>query len=325
MENCQKIKLLKMYHILEKQTDEKHPLTTSAIIRMLQAENISCDRRTLYKDIQLLNQFGYEIITTRVGKENAYYFAEQSFSIPELRILIDAVHSSKFIPEKKSKDLVKKLALLAGKPEAEELIEYSAVYNTAKHTNEVVLYSINTIEEAIRNNKKVSFFYYDLDENKKKLYRKNKERYVVNPIALMINEDKYYLITYSVKYENIVTYRIDRMDNVEIDVESIDKETISSKSMLSRYSGEIFSMYNGNKKAIRVEFSNNLIGVIYDQYGEGIKIKHIGDNRYQCEIEVEISPTFWGWIFQFVGDMKIVSPQKYVNEYIKRCKQVIEG
>lgn len=325
MENYQKIKLLKIYEILSWQTDEMHPLTTSKLICKLNEMHITCDRRTLYKDIALLNQFGYDIISVKSGKENAYYFAERKFSIPELRILIDAVHSTKFITEKKSEELVTKIAQLAGKAEAEELISHSTLYNTCKHTNEAVYYNIDAVEDALRNSLQVSFFYYDLDENRNRVYRRNKERYIVDPIALMVQDEKYYLLTYSKKYDSNVTYRLDRMDCVQVEENVICKKAEKSKENLSDYTGAVYNMYTGKKTTIRIEFVNDLLGVIYDQYGENIHVKRVTAEKCQCDIEVEISPTFWGWLFQFADKMKIISPKKVKEEYKSLCQRCIDS
>ncbi len=209
--NCQKIKLLKIVELLRQETDEQHPIPTREMCKRLALMNISCDRRTLGRDISTLNKQGYEVMFTWQGREKAYYVEDRSFSVPELKILIDAVQAASFITRRKSSELIDKLADLGGSHRAEILKSNMVCFNTRKHSNEAIYYNVGYLEEALVKKKKASFYYFDLDETGERVYRKNKERYIVDPVALVFHEDNYYLMCYSAKYNDIVHYRVDRI------------------------------------------------------------------------------------------------------------------
>ena len=196
-ENHQKIKLLKLMELLKQETDELHPFSTSEICSRLGAMGISCERRTLAKDIALLNEQGFEVMWCKVGKEKGYYIEDRSFSVPELKILIDAVQAANFITEKKSVELIDKISALGGSHRADILKNNLVCFNTCKHSNEMIYYSVGYLEEAIQQQNKVLFRYFDLDENGEKVYRRDGHRYVVEPVALVFYEDNYYVVVYT--------------------------------------------------------------------------------------------------------------------------------
>ena len=185
-DNYRKIKLLKLLELLRSDSDEQNPMTTSHLCGRLEEMGIVCDRRTLSKDIALLNEHGYEIMDTTVGHEKGYYIEDRGFSVPELKILIDAVQASAFITEKKTKELVEKLAVLGGNHRAELLKGNMVCFNTRKHSNEQIFYNVDALEKAIEQQKKVLFRYYTLNEKGEKVYRREGHRYVVEPVAPFI-------------------------------------------------------------------------------------------------------------------------------------------
>ena len=210
-ENWQKYKLLKLLELLRQETDEQNPLPTSAICNRLAEMGISCERRTLTKDIAVLNELGYEVMWNWVGKEKGYYIEDRSFSVPELKILIDAVQAASFITEKKTAELIDKIAELGGTHKADILKGNMVCFNTRKHSNESIYYNVGYLEDAIQQQKKVIFYYYDLNENGEKVYRREHHHYVVEPIALVFNEDNYYLMVYSARHDGTANYRVDRI------------------------------------------------------------------------------------------------------------------
>ncbi|MBR5733654.1 MAG: WYL domain-containing protein, partial [Lachnospiraceae bacterium] len=243
--NYQKIKLLKLLEMLRSDADETHPLTTDEICRRLEEMEISCDRRTVTKDIELLNQYGYEVLSRMVGHKKGYFLTDRSFSLSELKILIDAVQAASFITEKKSEELIGKIAGLGSCYRADLIKNNLVRFNTSKHTNEQVYYAVLNIETALLERKKVSFFYYDLNENGERVYRKNKRRYIVDPISLVLHEDNYYLLAYSEKYHGRTTYRIDRMETVEIEDERICAEALIMQGSVDEQVKQAFRMYGG--------------------------------------------------------------------------------
>ena len=317
-DNCQKIKLLKLLELLRQETDEQHPLTTMDICNRLGAMGISCERRTLSKDVTLLNEQGYEVMWRWVGKEKGYYIEDRSFSIPELKILIDAIQASSFITEKKTADLIGKIANLGGSHRAELLQGNMVCFNTRKHSNESIYYNVSSLEDALQHQKKVLFRYFDLDERGQKVYRREGHRYVVEPVALVFNEDNYYLVVYSSRHDNTANYRVDRMDHVEVLSDAVSEKAISLRGDVAEYTEQEFKMYGGTPTDIVIEFDNQLIGAVYDKFGEDTQMMRSGENKCIATVKVQISPTFWGWLFQFAGLMKVISPDNVIEEG-KRC------
>ncbi len=323
-ENRQKIKLLKLLELLQQETDELHPLSTNEICNRLGVMGISCERRTLTKDITLLNEQGYEVMWCRVGKEKGYYIADRSFSVPELKILIDAVQAANFITEKKSAELIDKIAALGGSHQADILQSNLVCFNTRKHSNETIYYSVGYLEDAIQQQNKVLFRYFDLDEHGEKIYRREGHRYVVEPVALVFHEDNYYVVVYSAKHDSTANYRIDRMDSVEIIDEPVSKKALALRNEVAGYTERVFKMYGGQLVDIVIEFDDKLIGVVYDKFGENTKMIRTHEHTCVATVKVQISPTFWGWLFQFGMQMRVLSPLKLVEEYKTMVGEVIE-
>ena len=321
-ENFRKIKLLKLLEMLRQNTDEQHPMPTSSIIAGLAQMEIPCDRRTLAQDIATLSGLGYEIMTTTVGHEKAYYVEDRNFSIPELKILIDAVHASSFITEKKSEELINKIASLAGSHRAEVLKRNMVCFNTRKHSNERIFYNVNDLEDAILRQKKILFRYFDLNENGERVYRRGGHRYVVEPIALVFNEDNYYLTCYSSRHDSTSNYRIDRMESVQVLDDPCCDKAIALRDQVAEYTEQAFKMFGGPLESVVLEFDRSLIGVVYDKFGENVNMIPAGENTFIATVKVRVSPTFWGWLFQFGSQMMILSPNPLAQEYISRAKSL---
>lgn len=323
-ENWQKYKLLKLLELLRQESDEQHPLSTSAICGKLAEMGISCERRTLTKDIAVLNEIGYEVMWTWVGKEKGYYIEDRSFTVPELKILIDAVQAASFITEKKTAELINKIAELGGSHKADILKSNMVCFNTRKHSNESIYYNVGFIEDALQQRKKVSFYYFDLNENGEKVYRREHRAYIMEPVALVFNEDNYYLMAYSLKYDGTANYRVDRMDHVEVIEEYISEKALAFRDDLDDYTEQVFKMYGGQQEDIVLEFDAKLIGVVYDKFGENTKMIRSNDNKCVATMKVQISPVFWGWLFQFAGRMRILSPDTVIAEYRKHVAMLEE-
>ena len=322
-DNCQKIKLLIIYEMLRQETDEEHPMRTNDICQRLEQKSISCDRRTLAEDIQTLNEFGFEVHSRRVGKGKGYYIEDRSFSLPELKVLIDAVQASNTITEKKSDALIDKLTDLGGSHRSALLKRNSVKFNTIKHTNEDIYTTIEQIEKALRTNRKIAIYYFHLDENRNKIYHTENGKHIVEPISLIYDNNEYYLTCYDEETDENRNYRLDRIERVELLDDTICEETVSRRRGIAHYKASIFKMYGGVTVKVTLEFDRRLIGTIYDKFGEKTVIKDCGNGRYSARVNVQISPTFWGWVFQFVGDMKISEPKAIREEYDCRLKEAL--
>lgn len=320
--NCQKIKLLKLMELLRQETDEDHPMKTGVICKRLVKMGISCDRRTLHLDMKVLNEHGFEVMSELINHERAFYVADRSFSFPELKILIDAVQAASFITDKKTEELISKIADLGGSNRAAILKSNIVNFNTRKHRNEMIYYNVDTITQAIQSNKKAIFYYYDLDENGKKKYRREGRRYLTEPVSLVFNEDNYYLISYYPQKDCTVNYRLDRMEYVEILDADISNKAKALRSRVADYTESVFKMYGGEMTDVTLQFNQSLIGVMYDKFGEDTKMLRINDTTIVATVKAQISPTFWGWLFQFGEEMSIIKPQFLVDVYKERAAEL---
>ena len=322
-ENYRKLKLLKLLELLRQETDENNPMVTNEICRRLMEMDIVCDRRTLATDIKLLNEQGYEIQSCQVCKAKGYYIADRRFSIPELKMLIDAVEASHLLSEKKTQELIEKIAALGGSKQAEVLTSNIVRFNTVKPTNECIYYTIQILEEAIREKKKVTIHYFHLNERREKVYRSEKGIHTVEPIALVYNNDRYYLTCYNPKADKNYNYRLDRIEWVEILKEKISKNAIIRSRSVAKYTAQVFKMYGGETVKVTLVFDARMIDYIYEKFGMDTKIRPCEDDNFTASVDVQLSPTFWGWVFQFTGKMKISAPERVREEYIEMLKKAI--
>ncbi|MCD8123072.1 MAG: WYL domain-containing protein [Clostridiales bacterium] len=321
--NWQKIKLVKLVELLRQESDEQHPLTTNQICDYMIRNDIPCDRRVVSHDVALLNEMGIEVLETWVVKSKAYYVEDRSFSVPELKILIDAVQAASFITDKKSEELIDKLARLGGTHRAEILKGNLVCFNTRKHSNEHIYYNVDALEDAIQRQKKVIFRYFDIDIDRQRVYRRDGHHYVVEPVALVYNEDNYYAVVYSSRHDNTANYRVDRMDSVEVIDEDICEKAVELRGQVAEYTEQAFKMYGGERKTVALEFEKNLTGVVYDRFGEGVNMMTTVEDRNIATVKVQLSPTFWGWLFQFGKQMRVISPDEVVKEYKARAEEVL--
>lgn len=324
-ENFSKIKLLRVWEILKQDSDENNPLTTNQILEKLSESGIICDRRTLYQDIAILNSYGYEVICKKGQHSNGYYVIDRSFDVPELRILIDAVQAASFISPKKTAELTDKIAALGGSYRADILKKNIVEFNTTKHNNEHIYYSVNAIEDAILAGKKISFQYFDLNESHERVFRKNGEKYLVNPVAMVFSNDNYYLICYHDNHDGITTYRIDRMLNVSVSEQEINKAAQPKGLNIAKHRKQSFSMFGGKTETVKFEADKDLLDVIYDKFGEDTQIRSLGNGKISFTADVEISPMFFGWCCSFGKRLKIIAPftmVALVSNYIKDLAQI---
>ena len=321
-ENFSKIKLLKIWEILKQDSDENNPLTTNQIIDRLAASGIVCDRRTLYQDITALNSYGYEVVCKKGQHSNGYYVLDRNFDVPELRILIDAVQAASFISPKKTEELTDKIATLGGSNRAEILKRNIVEFNTTKHSNESIYYSINAIEDGILSERKISFRYFYLDRSGERQLRKDGERYVVNPVAMVFANDNYYLVCYHDKHKNTASYRIDRMLDVQVTDEPVNRNAHPKSLNVSEHRKQAFSMFGGKSVQVRFEADPDLLDVIYDKFGEKAVIISCGDDRIQFTATVQLSPVFFGWCCTFGDRLKIIFPKEVVEGMKKHISAV---
>ena len=324
-ERVQRIKLVKIVELLRQESSEENPLRTSDIVEKGAGMGVFVDKRTLSKDVEFLNSQGFDIKTRTVGHQRAYYIEKREFSVPELKILIDAVQAASFITDSQTKEFISKIADLGGSRKSEILKENVVCFNTTKHTNESIYQNVSELEKALIEKKQASFYYFDRNEDGEKVYRKEKKRYVVEPMALIFNDDNYYLMTWNARYEGITNYRVDRMDEVSVEEAGVSEKAIMDDSDIAAFRQQAFKMYGGNLEDVVLEFNEKLIGVVHDKFGESTKMIRTAPGKCVASVQVQIAPTFWGWLFQFVGEMRIISPDPLMEEYKKRAKEALES
>lgn len=314
----QRSKLLYLMKIMLDKTDEQHPMTIAEIITALAAYDIRAERKSIYSDFELLRQFGLDITTQR-SKTTGYFVAERQFELPELKLLVDAVQSSRFITKKKSEELIKKISSLTSGEQAKMLRRQVYVADRAKTINETVYYSIDQIHYAINEHKKITFKYFDYDVNKNQVFRKQGDLYKVTPVTLCWNDDNYYLITYNSYYNNFTHYRVDRMSSVNALDEggdTFDKNTFH----IAEYAKRVFGMFNGEVVRARLSFDHSLVNVVIDHFGKEVRMLNADEGWFDILVDVSISPVFLAWIFTF-GDSAVI---KEPDSLIAAMKELIE-
>lgn len=315
----QKLKILYLYEILLRETDEEHPLSAKDLIERLDVFGIGAERKSIYSDIEALKLFGADII----GVPRGYYIASREFEMPELKLLADCVSASKFITEKKSEKLIKKIESLTSRHEAVKLQRQVFITDRIKLGNEGIYLSVDTISEAINGNKKISFKYFEYDTDKKKRYRNGGKEYVVSPYSLTVSDENYYLISHSPKHERLTHFRVDRMSAIKIlDEDALPAEEVMGKGFsIGEYSKKVFSMYSGESMRVSLLCENSMVNPVIDRFGDKVFIEKRGDGFFKVSVNVDISPTFFAWVFTFGGKIKIISPESVVesfNETLKR-------
>lgn len=316
-----KLKLLKLYEILARESDEAHPLSTIQLMQKLKEQGISVQRKTLYDDIKLLNEGGYEIMQVR-KKTNMYYVCDRNFDVAEVRILLDAVEAASFITPEKTQRLVDKIASLAGSHKGEVIKNNIVVFDTTKRDNEYIYYNVFNINEAIVSQKKISFKYYKYNAKGEKIAMHDNKPYLVNPIATMMSGDNYYLVANNEKYPDVAHYRIDRMEKVEITKETVNLSDGLKNFDARRKKKQLFSMFLGETQNVTFEISSDIVEVIFDKFGKNTILSPYGEN-YRFTAEVQISDSFFGWCMGLGTKIQILSPREVKGQYLQKLHNVI--
>ena len=329
-ENSRKIKLLKLWELLQRETDENHPMDTYEIIENLAKEGISVDRKILYSDIETLIEYGYDVSINR-GKRNCYYVssADRNFNLSEVKILLDAVQAAGSVTVKKTDELLGKIAQLAGSKKGEVLKKNIVKFGTVKSINENIYYSVSLITDAIEEKKQIGFFYFDYDIKREKSYRKDKKDtskdkwYIVNPVATVFDNDQYYLMCYDDKHKSLINYRVDRMDKVKVLDSDITKNREVNEIDISSHKRQQFSMFGGKLERVTFYVDKKLIDVVFDKFGDNIKMVETPCSRLKCSCEVQVSPMFIAWCCSFGSRLTVEHPIKVVNSIKEHLNETL--
>ncbi len=320
----QKLKMLYIADFLYHKTDENHSVSTAEIIEMLKKNGIDAERKTIYSDIEALKLYGLDIIVSK-GRGGGISMVSREFQLSELKLLVDAVQSSRFITTKKSYEIIKKLGSLASAYEKDDLQREVYIVNRIKNDNENIFYSTDTIHHAIHTDRMITFRYFNYGVDKKKMYHKNGEKIKVSPFGLQYDSEKYYLIAFDGYASKIKHYRVDKMENVEIIDESRDGKGYFRKFDIAEYSNATITMYQGEVTDVTLKIPEKLAGVIIDKFGKKCKFIKTDDGEYSVAVKAALTPTLYSWVFTFGGEMKITAPEKAVNDYKAQLESAIKS
>ncbi len=324
----QKLKVYYLMKILTELTDENHGLTMSQIIDELKRCGIEAERKSIYSDIESIRSLGIDVILTQEGRECRYSISEGVFELAELKLLVDAVWSSKFITYNKSKELVDKLVKFTSRYEAAKLDRQSIVCRKSKTINESIYYNVDAIHNAIGDNKQIVFKYLVWNTKKEYDEKKNGADYVVSPWALLWDNDYYYLVGFDEIDKKIKHYRVDKMRHINVSKENRNGKTQFSKLSIDEYAQRSFGMFGGEEVRVTLKVKNNMVGVIIDQFGKEIPIIDNKDGTFTTTVAVVLSDQFLGWMFALGNSVKITGPERVVvmmSDKINDLKNIYEN
>ena len=325
--NNQKLKLLYLIKIFTEDTDDQHALTLPQIVEKLGAYGISAERKTLYQDFELLRDFGFDIIGQQARRNFYYHMGNRRFELPELKLLVDSVQSAKFITDKKSNTLIKKLEGMVSKYEARKLQRQVIISGRIKAMNESIYYNVDKLHEAIGTDRQIRFKYFRWNINKEMELRKDGAWYQVSPWALMWDDENYYLVGYDAEDGKIKHYRVDKMWRISVaDRKREGKEQFKAFNM-PRYTKSLFGMFGGEEVKVTLEAENGMVGILLDRFGKDIPVKPVDADHFRTSVVVAVSSQFLGWIMALGDGVKIIGPDKVVTrmkEEIRLISQMYE-
>ncbi len=313
----QKLKILYILDYLQKNSHEEHPVRANELIDMLAKKEIRCDRKTVYSDIATLQQFGIDIISV-AGKNGGYYVASRHFEPSELKLLIDAVQSSRYLTEKKSRELIEKLCQQVGEHEAGLLKRNVFVSGRVKSMNETIYYNVNDIQEAITQGKQITFRYFDWNIQCKRQYRE--KQYIASPYGLCQDNENCYLLAFSQRH-GVTSYRVDRMENISIlDEKRIPCPELTGKAFTD-YANKMFQMFDGDSLDVKLRFHKDLLNVVIDRFGRDTMLIPDGNDHFLFTVKVAVSPMFLSWVIGFGDKAEILYPQSVIDACVTLCQK----
>ena len=320
----QKLKILYVARILMEKTDEYHSITTKDLIAELGKWDIQAERKSIYDDIAALQDFGMDIIVIR-EKPGGYYLASRQFELPELKLLVDAVQSAKFVTTKKTRELIGKLEHLTSKAEAKQLQRQVVVAERNKTQNENIYYNVDQLYNAMAAGLQISFQYFEWSLKKEMILRKDGAKYMVSPWLLMWEDENYYLIAFDAQAGIMKHYRVDKMIHIQLEQQQREGEQEAEKLDAAQFSKRTFGMFAGEEKTVVLKGLNNMAGVVLDRFGTGVSMRPLNQEYFQLRTNVAVSNQFFGWLAGLDGQIQILSPEEVKNKYVEYLKHLIDG
>ena len=316
----QKLKIFYILDYLERNSHENRPIRAAELITMLDRDhNIACERKTIYSDIAALQDYGVDIVAIP-GKNGGYYIASRNFELPELKLLIDAVQSSRYLTEKKSRELIEKLCTQCNERDAKLMRRNVLVSGRVKSMNETIYYSVDSIQEAISQNKQITFRYFDWDLGGVRRYRE--KEYLASPYGLCQDNENCYLLAFSQRH-GITSYRVDRMTDICLTDESrVPCPELTGKALVE-HANRLFQMYSGDAVDVKLRFHRSLINVVIDRFGKDTMLIPDGEEHFNFTVRVAVSPMFLSWVIGFGSKAKIIYPQSIAEDCKKLCEEAL--
>lgn len=320
----QKLKCLYLRQFLLENTDEAHPVTISQMIDYLARHDIAAERKSIYDDIDGLRSYGLDI-EYRKAQDGGYFIANREFQLPELKLLVDAVQSSKFLSLRKSNELIAKLEKLASRHEAQALRRQVYVTHRIKNMNESIYYNVDALHSAIAAGSRITFRYFDWDMNGKKKYRHEGKRYRISPWALLWDDENYYLVGYDAEHAERRHYRVDKMESItQTGEERLGKELFAGFDPAA-YSRKVFGMYGGEPQKVTLRFESSMSNIVFDRFGRELILTPDREGGFTVTVEVVPSPQFFAWLTGLGAPVKILSPQPIVQQFCDYLQSVLDA
>ena len=320
----QKSKLLHLAKILLERTDEDHPITVPQLIGELARFDISAERKSIYADLEALQEFGLDI-QSRKGKSPGWFIGSRDFELPELKLLMDAVQSSRFITQRKSDALIRKLEKLASTHQAGQLQRQVFVSGRVKVMNESIYYNVDKLHSALAAQRAITFRYFEYDIHHEKVFHREGARYTVSPFGLVWNNENYYLVAFDHQNRDLRNYRVDKM--TEISVTDLPREGRAENPGfdLARYAQRHFGMFGGREMQVVLRGERAMAGVVWDRFGRDIIMVPDGEDHFTVTVPVVLSPQFYGWLFGLDGRVTITAPASAVTAYREKLSAALES
>lgn len=316
----QKLKIFYILDYLQKNSHQDHPVRTAELLSMLeQQHNIICDRKTVYSDIAALQDYGVDIVSIP-GKNGGYYIASRNFELPELKLLIDAVQSSRFLTEKKSRELIEKLCTQCSVYDARLMRRDVVVSGRVKSMNETIYYNVDAIQDAIAENRQITFRYFDYGLDGKRCYRE--KDYQASPYGLCQDNENCYLLAHSPRH-GVTSYRVDRMSDILLlEQPRTPCSELSGKALIA-HANRLFQMYSGETATVKLRFHRSLTNVVLDRFGTETLLFPDGDDHFVFTVNVAVSPMFLSWIIGFGSKAKILHPKSVIDACKVMCQETL--
>ena len=305
----QKLKLLYIRDYLERNSNEDHPVGAQELIDMLASHGIDCERKAVYSDIRALQDFGIDILNRR-GKNGGYYIGSRNFELPELKLLIDAVQSSRFLTEKKSRELIGKLLNECNRYDESLMHRDVVIDRRVKSMNETIYYNVDTIQDGISRGVQITFRYFDWGIDGKRHYRD--KSYRVSPYGLCQDNENCYLMAHSPRY-GVTHYRVDRMTDIRLTEERRVPCPELTGPRLVEHANQLFQMYSGDSVGVKLRFHRSMVNAVVDRFGHDTMLIPDGEEHFTFVVEVAVSPMFLSWVVGFGEKAQILYPPQVVQ------------